>query len=758
MGTLWVKGQTKYLKVFLFAGLAICVLVISVFGLFIASYAGIRSSDSRLRNPAVSIMLINQQIGVSQLEKVLSDPGVAEPTRLAIIQRLSNLQNKPAQRVLVKLLKITDTKIQSAIMAALASEGESVLGYLIDSIDQQDLRPQAAGVLVQISRSVPIHIDLHGKDLSDLDLTGCFFEKANLSAVNFRESNLTGCVLRSADLSGANLVNSKLNLADLTDSRLEGANLAGADLTAVELRGSNIQAEQLGQASSLVQAGLQSLNLAGVNLEDMDLSNANLADADLSSAIFKNANFTGVDLSRANLTGSDITPNQLTATYNINGVSLVGQDFSFSNLTGLDFSGADLRQVNFGFSKLTDTRFDGANLSGAVLSGSNISPTQLAQASNLIGIQASGFDFHGADLSGLNLTKAILDNTNLSNTNLSGTNFSEVSLKSANLSGSNITPEQLTSSGTLTYIRLEGLDLSGANFSDLDLSFTSFFNTNLSLVNFQDANLTYANFEGANLTDSHLTFEQFISAKTYKGLILPKYDFSSRNLSRLNLESADLTQSIFRNANLRSTTFSHAILTDADFHGAILDSANLSQVTGFTPAMLESAASTTNVFLQSQEELLETAGQVCFGQTFAQAIEGKPDFQPTLILWDQQFFRITPEGSLPWINYLVNIACVSSSEKVIQRCTDYYYQGTNDPSPDIERVRYEINVNIFKTRTGELLATKLFKGKDPRYCQNTENYNQLTYKDSNTVSLYGDEVDHQLVDDWIFQTIFNPSP
>ena len=80
--------------------------------------------------------------------------------------------------------------------------------------------------------------------------------------------------------------------------------------------------------------------------ENVDLSNINLSGADLS----------GVDLSGADLSGANLSRAYLSET-NLENVSLVCADLSFTDLYNANLNGADLK----------DTKLSGANLSNAIL-------------------------------------------------------------------------------------------------------------------------------------------------------------------------------------------------------------------------------------------------------------------------------------------------------------------------------------------------------------------------------------------------------
>jgi uncharacterized protein YjbI with pentapeptide repeats len=125
---------------------------------------------------------------------------------------------------------------------------------------------------------MPISVEgglLSAKDLHGLDLSG-----VNLHVCNFVRSNLIG-----ANLSGANM-----GLANFEGANLSGANLSGANLVASNLMGAN-----------LTGANLSGANIGIGYLIGANLSGANFSGANLSGAFLLRANLTGTNLSRANL-------------------------------------------------------------------------------------------------------------------------------------------------------------------------------------------------------------------------------------------------------------------------------------------------------------------------------------------------------------------------------------------------------------------------------------------------------------------------
>jgi uncharacterized protein YjbI with pentapeptide repeats len=151
---------------------------------------------------------------------------------------------------------------------------------------------QVKAALRSASPSMPA--DFAGKDLSNLDLTGLDFRKANLRGVNLFGSKLVQSDFRDATLEGANLNGAWLMGTDFT-----GANLSRASLLSVVVLGGEVKK----------MPSFKSANMTGIKMI-ADLPGADLSGADLSRAMagvnIKNQGMGQMrtDLSGANLGGT----------------------------------------------------------------------------------------------------------------------------------------------------------------------------------------------------------------------------------------------------------------------------------------------------------------------------------------------------------------------------------------------------------------------------------------------------------------------
>lgn len=124
---------------------------------------------------------------------------------------------------------------------------------------------------------------LSGVNLSDADLSGSNFFRANLS-----DAYLNGTDLGSAKLNYANLSRANLGNANLTSADLFGANLINASLEDADLSNANLNYANL-VGTSLIDANLNNAKLRHADLSDTDLWSVNLNGADVQNTRFNHA-------------------------------------------------------------------------------------------------------------------------------------------------------------------------------------------------------------------------------------------------------------------------------------------------------------------------------------------------------------------------------------------------------------------------------------------------------------------------------------
>jgi len=148
-------------------------------------------------------------------------------------------------------------------------------------------------------------IDIHGVDLSGVNMSDAKLRNANLSDSDLRNVDLSNSDLRNISLINADLRGANLNNADLQDAILwnakfhqsdfsdKPANLSEAKLHRAKLNDAKLQGVDL-YAAELIDTVMISADLSGANLNKADLSGANL-----SGAIFYEASLIEVNLNKA---------------------------------------------------------------------------------------------------------------------------------------------------------------------------------------------------------------------------------------------------------------------------------------------------------------------------------------------------------------------------------------------------------------------------------------------------------------------------
>lgn len=96
----------------------------------------------------------------------------------------------------------------------------------------------------------------------------------------------------------------------LSQTNLRGANFRKANLQDADLRGSNLRWTDLEEAD-LREVDLRGANLLGAHLKEADLRKAKLAGASLVGAEFQGARLKGADFEQADLTGAKGLPDNL---------------------------------------------------------------------------------------------------------------------------------------------------------------------------------------------------------------------------------------------------------------------------------------------------------------------------------------------------------------------------------------------------------------------------------------------------------------
>ena len=388
-------------------------------------------------------------------------------------------------------------------------------------------------------------------------------------------------------------------LAQLGYRQLPDANLSGVDLTNVVLEGADFSGANLKDAN-LNSTNFTNANLSRANLQGIELGKVEIQDANFSGADLRGADFSQVDFGKAEFRGAHLSDQMHPADFNqsiIDG-NLSGLDFSFADFTdsSLRFSSVILEDANFSRSRFFDfsnisapansyigtggnnytinarnVDFTDANLSKSIFGYNGVSYDSFGNPSSWKqNINFEGSDFTNADLSEANLSGANLNDVNLNKVNLKGTILTDVSLNFSNGRNLDFTDSDL--SGSFSYqnaqefigfpgywgdgsyefyfLRANGADFAGSDFSGLQLQG----------ADFSEAKLMNVNFSGVDLSPLSLDYVPSEGALTQT--VLQKASFRNADLTGVNFSNANLTGVDLKGTNIQDSIFDGAIFSN----------------------------------------------------------------------------------------------------------------------------------------------------------------------------------------------------
>jgi uncharacterized protein YjbI with pentapeptide repeats len=157
------------------------------------------------------------------------------------------------------------------------------------------------------------------------------------------------------------------------------------------------------------------------------------------------------------------------------------------------------------------------------------------------------------------------------------------------------------SGAELSGVDLSGVDLSGADLSDADLTYADLESANLSGATMVWVRLRFARMAGANLSDA------WVAGANLRHTGLIDANLSGAELDGAKLSSADLIEADLSDAYLFEADLRGANLSDADLGGA-----DLSHATGVTDAKLKKAQTLEGATMpngQKYEDWLKSKGR-----------------------------------------------------------------------------------------------------------------------------------------------------
>jgi len=302
-------------------------------------------------------------------------------------------------------------------------------------------------------------VDLSGRNLSGIDLSGAYLEYADLSGADLSGADLTNAVLAHADLSGADLSGAGLSGANLGAALLKETKFVDADLTGAVLGRSLLSGttfircklvdrmemflEAQFERAKFIESDLHSNNfidahMAGCSLEGSDLSGSNFINPVLKEAVFDRAKLNGVNFVKAQAKKARFADAEMQNVRFVGGCCLAGamaagaqageSNFMDCDLSNADFSGALIAKSNFGNANLTGVIFTQTGAAQAQFGNANLTGAVLIRA-HLMEVSFYYAVLSGANFRGANLYAATFIGSTLGKTDFSGADLEQTILK-----------------------------------------------------------------------------------------------------------------------------------------------------------------------------------------------------------------------------------------------------------------------------------------------------------------------------------------
>jgi hypothetical protein len=263
-------------------------------------------------------------------------------------------------------------------------------------------------------------------------------------------------------------------------------------------------------------------------------------------------------------------------------------------------------------------------------------------------------------------------------------------------------------------------DLTGANLAGADLTAASlrsgkFADADLSGALLQDANLSDVDFSGANLSGANLT-NAVLAAATVDGA---------------DLTGADLSRVEAPGASFEGATFSETTLRSNDFIGTtgLTDDA-LAAALGVGKGELPAETVTKGIRFDEAADITSALLPVADGETVPDAptYHGNGAFHPAIVTGtgDTSFLTDVQDQWIPTgIRYAELVVVVLPENRTsIETCNGYVWDdGT--PAPGINRYVKTVTVRVLSARTANVVASRTFRGSDPRRCAVEELLNRF---------------------------------
>lgn len=215
-----------------------------------------------------------------------------------------------------------------------------------------------AGPRMADAQDLSQFIDQTTEEFTKTEMTRAEIEAALAALPAGGTLDLSGKRLNKLDLSGMDLTRTKL-----TSARINACNFKGANLSSVSMDG-----------AWALKSDFRDAKFIGTSLFQTQMMDAQIDGANFSNAMV------GADMSRASLVNAIFTDAMLAPDLTNQSMGLMRGVLKSAKLDGASFKGANLKRSAFEFASLRGADFEGADLEGAELSGADLTGANVAKA------------------------------------------------------------------------------------------------------------------------------------------------------------------------------------------------------------------------------------------------------------------------------------------------------------------------------------------------------------------------------------------
>lgn len=261
-------------------------------------------------------------------------------------------------------------------------------------------------------------------------------------------------------------------------------------------------------------------------------------------------------------------------------------------------------------------------------------------------------------------------------------------------------------------------------------------------------------------------------------------NFSDYETGNIDLTGAILAGASFENSEFRTVDFTDANLSECDFSGAdvtnstftdaTITGANFSNTTGITDEMLSETLGVSidllpmvtnreKILLDSEELMLDTFEQVCFGKGVLTAsnYSDTSDYHPYFSLeiyyseiTDQDENIINTDRGSSAVRFTELVGCLEQHQKKIG-CGSYIGRAKGGAC----LLQYEATFVLREAKTGEVVSSKTLLGNlvecpdsiSDSYPNTSNDWINVGSKDNPNYLIFGDPVPLELFNEWLIE-------